>query len=674
MSNGGWQPPQPGPTPPPGGPPPGPAGPPPGPGFAAPGGPPPGPNDPTHQTVALQPAPAGPSRSKAKVIAAGVGVVALIGAGVFAVTRISADGASGGAASPEEAGLSLLGALENEDMLGMIDVLLPGERETLRGPASDMADEMRRLEVLSDDASLSEIGGVDIEFDDESVEVTETAVDDIVNLRISAGGTAAIEGSDLPIGDLVLDNVDADPADLDVPEEPTDDLSFSMTAVQEDGRWYLSLFHTAAEAARTSADMSDIPDEGVVPAGGDSPEDAFDALIGGIEALDLEVIIASLNPDEFQALQRYAPLFLDDAQTELDRAGVEFSIDEPEYSVSGSGDTRSVAITYIAGEISAEGETVSFELEGGCFTLTPPEGEGDPVNTCELLDQAPSLDDMFGESAGTVEDFLATLESAFSDYENPGFIVKQVDGQWFVSPMATGAEQMLAFIRALDREEIESIAEAGQELAEEVIGDVLGPGGPSFPDEFVDDEFPTGEVDDPVTVDTLPEETDADIDPDAEVDDTSPDFTIPDFTVPDGSETDPDLTTPDGSLPDDLEEGFGDECIAATTAEDAVDCYQALVDSGDISPSAVPVYLQAPECGLAELYWSGDYYSLPDAEFISVVEEASPCFQELVAAGTLGEFDLPLELGFIDCLEGRNWYAAYDDDEYFDRLLDCAYG
>ena len=53
----------------------------------------------------------------------------------------------------------------------------------------------------------------------------------------------------------------------------------------------------------------------------------------------------------------------------------------------------------------------------------------------------------------------------------------------------------------------------------------------------------------------------------------------------------------------------------------------------------VPWYLRYPECGLAELGWNGEYYSLADAEFAATVEEASPCFQELVASGEADEAD-----------------------------------
>ena len=55
--------------------------------------------------------------------------------------------------------------------------------------------------------------------------------------------------------------------------------------------------------------------------------------------LDLEAMIGALDPGETQALQRYAPLFLEDAQAELDEAAFELSIDDRSYVVDGSGDT-----------------------------------------------------------------------------------------------------------------------------------------------------------------------------------------------------------------------------------------------------------------------------------------------------------------------------------------------
>ena len=204
--------------------------------------------------IELEPrAPAPKKRSTGVVIAGVVGAAAIAAGAVFGITRLSSDDNSGGAASAEEAGLALLTALENEDVLGIVDVLLPGERETLRDPVTDLTAELQRLEVLSDDADLSAVSGVDIVLENEQARADATNVDDIVNVDITASGTGSVDGEELPIGDLVLDNIDTDLSDLDTEgsaEEGEDELDFRLTAVEEDGRWYLSLFHSIAETIR----------------------------------------------------------------------------------------------------------------------------------------------------------------------------------------------------------------------------------------------------------------------------------------------------------------------------------------------------------------------------------------------------------------------------------------
>jgi hypothetical protein len=454
--------------------------------------------DPSLATVELEPTSSetpARKRSAGVAVAAIVGAVAIIGAGVFGVTRLVSDSGSGGAATPEEAGLALLTALENEDVLGMMDVLLPGERDTLKEPLVDLTEELSRLEVLSPDASLSDVAGVDIELQDERVRVEETNVPDIVNLEITARGTGTIDGEQLPIGDLVADNLpdDTDLADLDVSgqADPDELETLPITAVEQDGRWYVSMFHTVAEQARRSAEPAvDVPADGVMPAGGDSPEDAVDAFLGGVQDLDLEKLISSLNPDEFQALQRYAPIFLDDAQASLDQAvadgGVKVKFADPDYSVSGSGDTRSISIDYLRLDVTADEETVSAEYEEGCWKVS---GGGEDVNSCDLAGDTSTLDEMFDDPE-PVKNLLNTLQDAFSDYENPGFIVKRVDGQWYVSPIATLSEQLLAGLRALDRDEIEKIGEEAADAFESgfnsdaasgtVFGNFLSPGNGDF--------------------------------------------------------------------------------------------------------------------------------------------------------------------------------------------------
>ena len=589
--------------------------------------------------VELEPrAPAPKKRSTGVVIAAVVGGAAIAAGAVFGITRISSDDNSGGAASPEEAGLGLLTALENEDVLGMIDVLLPGERETLRDPVTDLTAELRRLEVLSDEADLSAVSGVDIVLEDESARADATNVDDIVNVDITATGSGTVNGEELPIGDLIVDNVDADLSELDTDAsaEQQDLLEFRLTAVEEDGRWYLSLFHSIAETIRAEADEEvDIPSEGIAPIGGDSPEDAVDAFLAGVEQLDVETMLATLNPNEFQALQRYAPTFLDDAQAELEEAvadsEVTVTIADPEYTVSGSGDTRSLSIDYFRVDVVAEGETVTTEFEDGCWKAT---GDGEEVNTCDLAGEMPSLDEMF-ENAEPVRELLATLEETFADYENPGFIVKQVDGQWYLSPFATGSEQLLAALRALDREEIDRLIEEVPDAFDEAVGE----DGAFDLDEALGEEPTT--TDEATTEETI----------------APPESAPPDTVSPTETTVDP-----------------AGVCFTEPTGEAAGACFRELIDAGEIEASVAPIYVLFPECGLAEVYWSGEYSALPDADFVALVEETAPCFQRLVRTGELSEADLPLELSHPECLNGRNWFTAIEDEKFSDAVFECAYG
>jgi hypothetical protein len=559
------------------------------------------PPDPT--TAAPVPEPAPPGRSRGKIVGAAVGALAIVGAGTFAVARIAGDDAAGGAATPEDAGLAFVEAIGNEDLLGVVDVLLPGERDALGGPLSDIVDELQRLEVLSDDADESAISGVDFEFEDVSVDADATNVDDIANLTIDATVTGSVNGEELPVGEWLRDELGDELDELDE-TDTTEGESLNITAVEEDGRWYLSWFYTSAENAREEAGGEDIPGEGVTPAGGDSPEAALDVLLDAVEELDLEALIAGLDPNEAQALQRYAPLFLDDAQAELDEVPLEITVDDRSYRVEGSGDTRSVVLDGVTIEATAEGDTVTMALRDGCWIVNVPDAE--ETNSCDSPDEVPALDDVF-EDPEAIEDFLADVREAFADYENPGLVVSEVDGSWYLSPIATGSEQLLAVVRSLTREEIEELQAQFDDVAA------------AFENVVVDEEE--------------------------------------ELSSGDGEETiDP-----------------AEECWIESDARAATTCFDALVAAGEIEASSVPWYLRNPECGLADLGWNGDYYSLPDAEFTATVEEAAPCFQELVESGEVSEFDLPVEILHPECLFGRNWYATTDDD-YLQEFEDCAFG
>jgi hypothetical protein len=588
--------------------------------------------------------PSGGGRSKGKIVAAAVGAVAIVGAGVFAITRISGDGAaSGGADTPEAAANLLLDALDNEDALGAVDVLLPGERETFREPMQRIVTRLTDWEVLSDD-NLSGIGGIDITVTDRDVVAEETNVADIVNLTVSASLASKVDGEALPIGDWLREQIGDEEITLIDEETAPEDGTFPVTAVRKDGRWYLSLFYTAAEQARAQTDF-DVPAEGIAPVGGDSPEAAMDNLLAAVAGLDLNGVIATLNPNEFEALQRYAPLFVDDGQAELDdairEADVTIDVTDTAYDVSGEGAKRSVVPTAISVEISAEGETLSGRFEDGCFIVSVPDQDED-LNSCEaqqMLEDELDLDDMV-EDPQAVEDAIADVQAAFADYENPGFIVQQVDGTWYVSPMATVSDQVLAVMEALSRDELENLSTQISDLAatfEDEVGNDF-----AIPD-F--DDFGLSDDGEPTTVTAVP-------------DPVTPDET----TVPD-----------DTSMTDDTTEATfaGDECYELEAAE-AATCFGELVASGEVDELSVPWFFRFPECGAGEVIWSGDYYTLADDEFVAQVDAWQSCVQPLIEAGE--DATAFAEVGAPQCLEGRNPYLSGVSSEDFDTFLDCVYG
>ncbi|MGE3587656.1 MAG: hypothetical protein AB7L17_08035, partial [Ilumatobacteraceae bacterium] len=402
-----------------------------------------------------------PRRSKGKAIGAVVGVAALVAAGTFAVVSITGNDEAGGASSPTEVGTMLTTALDNEDVLGVIDLLLPGERETFRDPLIRTVDNLKRLEVLSEDASLDGVAGIDIKFADVTVREEKTNVDDIVNIFLSGSATGSVNGDEVPIGDLILEEAFGGERP-DMSSEPeTDEFSdVPMTVVERDGRWYLSAFYTAAEQARGDRD---IPEQGTAPRGADEPEQAIDLVLDSIEQLDLEQLVAALDPTEAEALQRYAPLFLGDAQAELDDIDVDFRIEDREYTVEGSGSRRTVSIDAISAVFSdpESGDEVSVGYADGCATVTM---GGEQTESCGEggLDQIADQLDL--DPDDPVRNLLDTLSAAFDDYDPSGISVHEVDGSWYVSPLATMFDAFNDVVDALDRAEITELIDAIEAL------------------------------------------------------------------------------------------------------------------------------------------------------------------------------------------------------------------
>jgi hypothetical protein len=418
-------------------------------------------------------------RTRGALAAAVVGVVALLAAGAFAIAMITGND-EGGAASATDVGTALVDALNDEDLLGVVELLLPNERDVLQQPMIDLLEDLKRLDVLSPEASLDRIGGVDIQITDVEVLEETTNADDITNIVLSGTSNVVVEGERVPLGDLLIDEAfSGERPDLDRPAETHAFDDLRLTTVERDGRWYLSAFYTIAEQARGSG--ADIPDTGVTAAGAAEPHLAVDEIIDAAARIDLNEVIALLDPTEAEALQRYAPLFLDQAVDAADAAGVTVTVSDATYSVDEIDDDRSsVTIDSITITATApdEEEPVTATYADGCLTVVGvPQASGEEVpEMCGLGSDA--VDEFAGTTGlGQSDEARAMFEAfraAFEDYDPAGITVHEVDGSWYVSPIRSWSDGLDSVLDALDRDELDRIVEATRAFTTELFASIVG--------------------------------------------------------------------------------------------------------------------------------------------------------------------------------------------------------
>ncbi len=412
-------------------------------------------------TAMVVPAGTAGKRGKGRVIGGLVAVVALVGAGGFAISKIVA-GSDGGAANPTEVGTRLMDALSAEDALGAVDLLLPGERDMMRQPLIDIVDNLKRLEIADSSATLDKVGGLDIAFANLQVDSIETNVDDVVDIRITAVSTTSVDGETVPIGQLLIDEAfGGDRPEMDG-EQQESDVDWKLATVKRDGRWYLSAFYSIAENARAGGD--DIPASALVARGADTPEGAVQAIFDAVGDLDLEALIAALNPDETEALQRYAPMFLDDAQDGLDDQEITLGFSDIKFSVTGDGDRRTVAVDGFKMNAAFNGDEVTVESNGGCMVVT---SDDTTTDSCEGGSSADTAITALGlDDSDDVQALIQTVQDAFDDMGPVGITVRQVDGKWFVSPVGTAADTLLAVLEAVDRGELTDMIDGAKKVFE----------------------------------------------------------------------------------------------------------------------------------------------------------------------------------------------------------------
>ena len=395
-------------------------------------------------------APAKPRRRPMAYAAVVIGLLGLVGGGVFFARSVKTSSSSG-AKTPQAAVQKVFDALANQDGVGVLEALAPGERAAFGSRLQTMASELARLGVLRSGVDLSDVGGVDLEFNGLRF-TTETLSARFAHVTVVGGRVSyRVDQSKVPIGDFVRGLIpkgefnqvitgSADvPAGVDAP---------SFTTVKVGSDWYVSLWYSVAESARRDSNLP-LPTfgSGIPAVGADSPDVAVEQFLRAAAALDVRKLIELTPLDEAGALHDYAPLFIKDAENAAAgaRHSFTFRIDSLTTSARPSGDEAVVKVTKMAFKLSVPGIGLSITSDGRCATI-----KGNPFGG-DIPGAPPFPKKLCGDQVTP-----GALFPGFRARPEVGFVAVRRDGKWFVSPTRTLLDALIAIFKSLNRSDLET--------------------------------------------------------------------------------------------------------------------------------------------------------------------------------------------------------------------------
>ncbi|HEY5881107.1 MAG TPA: proline-rich domain-containing protein [Nakamurella sp.] len=430
-----------------------------------------GPGQPPNQPWNVQgPGTPEPKKSKTPLIVALVVVVALVAAaGVwfFALRdKNSTTATAGGESTPQESVTALFSTLSNSDPIGLADQLDPAEAALFTDLNTDIITELKRLEVLSPQASADTMTGTKITVKDLTFAGDNEVINDHLQIVKLTGGTITVESNptDLPLSDKIkdafgseLDQVQPQSETVNIAEEVADNDGepFRIATVKRGDQWYVSFFYSVADNATHAAGLPNpTAADAIAAQGSDSPEAAVDKLIDAATTGDLTTVIAVTPPDEMGALHDYGKLLLQQADAgslEGDMQDLGFTIDDVTWDVSDVTGGKKVSIK--SATITAEGQTITIERDpaAGSLTVSAP---GQPAVTIDD-DTIETYIAQYADTSDLDPQAIEIIKREFKQIIGLGLVTVQVDGQWYVSPVRSFGDVFTSLLKGLEPADVD---------------------------------------------------------------------------------------------------------------------------------------------------------------------------------------------------------------------------
>ncbi|MCA1832328.1 MAG: hypothetical protein ABR548_04755 [Actinomycetota bacterium] len=379
-------------------------------------------------------------RSPAAIATLIVGVLALVGGGIYAANNLV--GTKSGAATPEDAARAFFASIANEDVLGLLDSMVPAERDAFREPLTEMRTQLVRLGALRKDFNLAHIEGINVNFQDLKFSTDRLSENVAVVGAIAGKESYRIDPQQLPLGTFVRDLAGealTGPATFGSDTiDPTDDAKVAV--VQKDGRWYWSLGYSIAESSREDSGAP-APNfgHGLAADGRESAAAAIEAALRAAVALDFETLIGITDPEEDAALHEYAPTFLAEAKALASNAAGAFRASITNLQLATEPKEGGVALVTIKHMEFKAGSTdgkFAVNFDGECFT-SKGLGELFPPKLCT---------DELKQGVGLPQ-----------KQAHVGFIAVQRGGLWYFSPVRTILDAVNATLKIMTPQDLDQV-------------------------------------------------------------------------------------------------------------------------------------------------------------------------------------------------------------------------
>jgi hypothetical protein len=396
-------------------------------------------------------------KSRKGLITAVVAVVAIVvaGAGVT-VWALNRGSAPAGADSPTAAATSLVNAIGQGDVAGLLTGLAPAERDLMSTLNSATTKELQRLEVYKANVDPNKIEGLELkteglQFDEGGAE----KVNDHLTITKLVAGTVTLssDASKLPLTEEFIDlafprgiNSKPETKTIDIAKEVKKNKGkpIRIATVNVDGEWYPSLFYTIADYGLLEAKES-WPKTPIAANGAATPGEAVRSLAQAALDADIERVIELLPPDEMGVVHDLGPMIVDLAKGETESTGVKITKLETE-TATVEGATKVLLKEF---EAEKDGETVSVTKDGECYAAKV---EGETNQFC--------ADDAAQELGGKrmkpeVKKALSNLIKGM--IANTGVVTTEVDGKWYVSPIRSLTDVEVTALKSLEPEDIKAL-------------------------------------------------------------------------------------------------------------------------------------------------------------------------------------------------------------------------